>query len=332
MNVNTTTLSSWGLLIAKALKDYGIDPLPFFKEAGLDPQKMHEARERYSTKSLQQLWRLAVDATDDSSFGLKVAQHWHPTTFCALGYAWLASKNLKDAMERAVRYSHAVSDMVDLSLQKAGGAYKLSIEYIDYGLEPVPESVDAAIASIVVMTREAYCEEINPVLVILPRKKPGNARTFSEFFHSPIEYEAKECSLLFNEEEIEKPLPTANAELALMTDKVIEDYLASLDQNVFTMQVKSKLIDRLPSGIATEQNIANALNISPSTLKKKLDEDGSTFTEILDETRHELANKYIKEGEISLEEIAFLLGFTDPDKFRSVLEQWKIGSSIEIEA
>ena len=81
MNVTATTLSSWGLLIAKALKDYGIDPDLLFKEAGLDPQKMHEARQRYSSKSLQTLWRLAAEATNDSSFGLQAAKHWHPTTF-----------------------------------------------------------------------------------------------------------------------------------------------------------------------------------------------------------------------------------------------------------
>ena len=329
MNVNATTLSSWGLLIAKALKDYGIDPLPFFKEAGLDPQKMHEARERYSAKSLQKLWRLAVDATNDSSFGLKVAQHWHPTTFCALGYAWLASKNLKDAMERAVRYSHAVSDMVDLSLQKAGGAYKLSIEYIDLGLEPVPESVDAAIASIVVMTREAYCEGINPVLVMLPRKKPDNAREFSEFFLSPIEWEAHECSLLFNEDEIEKPLPTANVELAVMTDKVMEDYLDSLDKNVLSMQVKSKLLNQLPTGVATIQSIASALNVSPGTLRIKLEEEGTSFEDIMDETRHELANKYLSEAKLSREEISFLLGFSDPGQFARTLEKWNSTASLD---
>jgi len=332
MNLNATTLSSWGLLIAKALKDYGIDPQPLFKEAGLDPQKMHEARERYPAKSLQKLWGFAVDATEDPAFGLKVAKHWHPTSFCALGYAWLASRNLLEAMERAVRYSRAVTDMVNLSLDKAGGAYKLSLDYIELGLKPIPESVDAAIGSLVVMTREAYCEEINPVLVMLPRAQPANTKDFNEFFHSPIEYEAKECSILFNEDEIEKPLPTANTELALMTDKVIEDYIADLDNNVLSMQVKSKLLQRLPTGVATEQNIANALKVSPSILKKQLDAEGTTFNALLEETRQELTQKYIAEGKLSMDEIAFLLGFTDPREFRSAVEKWKIGSSFEVDA
>lgn len=331
MNVTATTLSSWGLLIAKALKDYGIDPQPLFKEAGLDPQKVHEARERYSAKSLQKLWRLAVDATNDSAFGLNVAKHWHPTTFCALGYAWLASKNLKDAMERMVRYSRTVTDTIDLSLQKVGGAYKLNIEYLELGVDPVPESIDAALASIVIMTREAYSEEINPVLVMLPREKPDNTREFSEFFHSPIEYESQECSLLFNEEEIEKPLPTANLELALMTDKVMESYLTSLDQNAFAMQVKSKLLKRLPTGMVSEHSIANTLKVTPGILKKQLDAEGTTFNLLLDETRQELAHKYIKEGKLSTDEISFLLGFNEPGQFRSALEKWKIESNLEAE-
>ena len=329
MNVTATTLSSWGLLIAKALKDYGIDPDLLFKEAGLDPQKMHEARQRYSSKSLQTLWRLAAEATNDSSFGLQAAKHWHPTTFCALGYAWLASKNLKDAMERAVRYSRIVSDVVELSFQKVGGGYKLGMEYIEFGLDPVPESVDAAIASIVIMAREAYCDELNPVLVMLPRPQPDNTRVFSEFFHSPIEYEAQECSLLFNEEDIEKPLPTANVELALMTDSVMEAYLAGLNENVFSMQVKSKLLNQLPTGVASIQQTANALNMSTATLKKKLGAEGTAFEEILEETRHELANKYISEAKLSREEISFLLGFSDPNQFANALNKWQSATPLE---
>ena len=329
MNLNATTLSSWGLLIAKALKDYGIAPELLFKEAGLDPQKMHEARQRYSSKSLQTLWRLAVEATNDPSFGLKAAKHWHPTTFCALSYAWLASKNLKDAMERTVRYSRIVSDVVDLSLQKVGGAYKLSIEYNQLSLDPVPESVDAAIASIVVMAREAYSEELNPVLVMLPRKQPDNSREFSEFFHSPIEYEAQECSLLFNEAEIEKLLPTANAELALMTDEAMEKYLASLDRNAWSTQVRSRLLNQLPTGVATLQSIARGLNVSSGTLKQKLDEEGASFEDILDETRHALATKYLNDATLSREEIAFLLGFSELSQFERTLEKWNSTASLD---
>ena len=329
MNLNATTLSSWGLLIAKALKDYGIAPELLFKEAGLDPQKMHEARQRYSSKSLQTLWRLAVEATNDPSFGLKAAKHWHPTTFCALSYAWLASKNLKDAMERTVRYSRIVSDVVDLSLQKVGGAYKLSIEYNQLSLDPVPESVDAAIASIVVMAREAYSEELNPVLVMLPRTQPDNSREFSEFFHSPIEYEAQECSLLFNEAEIEKPLPTANAELAIMTDEAMEKYLASLDRNAWSTQVRSKLLNQLPTGVATLQSIARGLNVSSGTLKQKLDEEGASFEDILDETRHALATKYLNDATLSREEIAFLLGFSELSQFERTLEKWNSTASLD---
>jgi len=323
MNLKGTTLSSWGLLIAKALKDYGIDPQPLFKQAGLDPQKMQESRERYSAFALQKVWRAAANITQDPAFGLKVAQHWHPTTFCALGYAWLASKNLKDAMERAVRYSRAVTDMVNLSLDNAGGAYKLSLEYVQLDAKPVPESVDAAIGSLVVMTRQAYCDEINPVLVLLPREKPDNAQYFYEFFHSPIEYEAQECSLLFSEDEIEKPLPTANTELAHMTDKVIEDYLRTLDQNVFAMQVKSKLLDQLPTGMATETSIANALQVSPGDLKKRLDAEGTSFKDLLDETRSELAHKYLQQAKMSMEEIAFLLGFAEVAQLTAALQKWE---------
>ena len=109
--MNATTISSWALLIVKALEHLGYSSDSVFTNLGMDPKKLKDNNARYSTQQMQQLWRTAVELTADPTFGLKVAGYWHPTTFHALGYSWMASSSLKEAMERAVRYSKVVSDL-----------------------------------------------------------------------------------------------------------------------------------------------------------------------------------------------------------------------------
>jgi AraC-like DNA-binding protein len=271
---------------------------------------------------MQQLWRAAVELTNDPMFGIKVAGYWHPTTFHALGYSWMASGSLKEAMERAVRYSKVVSDLVQLTFEYANGAYKFGIGMHASDVAPVPESIDAAAAVFVYMTRLVYGDDINPIMVMLPRAKPSTTKEFSEFFSAPIEYEARETALFFIGEQVEKPLPTANIELAHANEKIVKDYLSHLDRTYVAMQVKSKIVDCLSSGMVTEQDMANALHLSLRSLQRKLREEGTSYKEILEETRRDLATKYIQNSRLSISEISFLLGFSEISNFSRAFKRW----------
>lgn len=320
--MNATTISSWALLLAKALEHLGYSTESVFDAVGLDPKKLKDTNARYSTQQMQQLWHTAVELTGDPMFGIKVAGYWHPTTFHALGYSWMASGSLKEAMERAVRYSKVVSDLVQLTFEYTNGAYKLGIGMHATGATPVPESVDAAAAVFVHMTRLVYGDEINPILVTLPRPKPPTAKEFSEFFNSPIEYEAQETALFFIDDQVEKSLPTGNVELAHANDKIVKDYLSHLDRTHVAMQVKSKIVDLLSSGMVTEQDMANALHLSLRSLQRKLREEGTSYKVILEETRRELAKKYIQNSRLSISEISFLLGFSEISNFSRAFKRW----------
>jgi len=78
-----SALSSWVLLIAKAIDSYGFDSRELFAKAGLDYNKLRGPVARFSFPAVARLWQLATETTRDPSFGLSVASYWHPTTRCA---------------------------------------------------------------------------------------------------------------------------------------------------------------------------------------------------------------------------------------------------------
>ena len=89
-----SSISSWALLVAKALDAGGQDSAAIFRRAGLDPSKLTDPDARYPVDGMCRLWRLSAQVTADPFFGLKVASFWHPTTINALGYSWMASDRL----------------------------------------------------------------------------------------------------------------------------------------------------------------------------------------------------------------------------------------------
>ena len=134
-----SALSSWVLLIARAIDSYGFDSRELFEKVGLDYNKLHDPLARFPFPAVARLWVLAAETSEDPCFGLTVASFWHPTTLHALGYSWLASNNLLEAFERAARYTRIVNTAASgmLRIEKSTGSYCLIID--GGGLNPHPQ-------------------------------------------------------------------------------------------------------------------------------------------------------------------------------------------------
>ena len=125
-----------------------------------------------SFPSVAELASLKVNA-ERARRGLEVAQHWHPTTFHALGYSALASETLREALLRVVRYGRVVTTGARLELEQSGDEVVLRLRSLLPGTQFVPASVDAGVASVVILCRAGRGEPIDPVRVSLGRVEPG---------------------------------------------------------------------------------------------------------------------------------------------------------------
>lgn len=316
-----TSLASVELMMWRTLEDYGLDPEAIFIEAGLDPDQLHESGSRYSARASYRLWKLARAATGDPGLGLKVASFWHPSAMHALGFAWLASDNLAEAFGRLVRYYRVVNDIERVSLDDLGNTMRLTLHKLK-PLLATDEMYDTLFATIILLSRFSYGKQFNPLRVSLRRPVPKRTRDFTEFFGAPVTFDADEDAIYFPKAPLRESLPTANVEMAHASDRIVTRYLARLDRSHMAMQVKAELIDLLPSGNVTQQDVAKALNVSLRTLQRRLADEGTNYTTVLDETRRELATQYIQRSHMPINQIGFLLGFSEPSNFSRAFRRW----------
>ena len=323
-NAHFSALSSWILCIAKAIDSYGLDSRDLFARAGLDHYRLHDPVARFSYPAVSRLWELAPPATGDDGFGLTVASFWHPTTLHALGYAWLASSNLEEAFTRAVRYSRIVNTAAGgiLRIERNAQSYRVVADGEGLGLSPAQVSIDAALAMLTNMCRAAYGAEFRPDRVTLRRETPGCADRFAEFFSAPVAFGAPENAIWIDPAVVAEPLITANPELVRINDQIVTDYLAQLDRGDVIMQVRSKLVERLPSGKVDEKEIALSINLSRRSLQRRLRDQGMSFKQLLETTRRELGLQYVRDSRYSFNEVAYLLGFAEPGNFSRAFKRW----------
>ncbi|MEE9265906.1 MAG: helix-turn-helix transcriptional regulator, partial [Gammaproteobacteria bacterium] len=94
------------------------------------------------------------------------------------------------------------------------------------------------------------------------------------------------------------------------------------DRSSAAMQVRARLTEQLSSGHATQNSVADALHMSLRTLQRRLNDEGTSYKGLLDETRRELAAHYMAETHRSINEITYLLGFSEPSNFSRAFRRW----------
>ena len=320
--MRATTLCSWAQLVARALERRGIDAGPLFARAGLEIRRLADPNARYAFDGMQRLWSLAVEATGDPDFGLEAAAGWHPTTWHALGYAWLASATLRDAFARAVRYGRMVSDSAAGELVDTPGGAWLRVRPRPGLPTGVRASQDAMLATLVSLSRTSAGEGFRPLAVRFAYPRPARTGPLRDFFRAPLEFDADFAALELAAADLDAELPTANAELARVNERVVVEYLQRFDRGNLSLRVRTELLRQLPSGRASETGIAAALALTPRTMQRRLRAEQTTYSQLVDEVRRELAAEYVRESDLSISEITYLLGFSEPSNFSRAFKRW----------
>jgi AraC-like DNA-binding protein len=323
MLFEASTIASVVMVLVEAMqKNYNFDLRPTLEDLGLDLKKMSIAGARYPDAAFDGVWSAILSKTGDECVGLTIGQHVRPTTFHALGYAWLASSTLDGALRRLVRFDGIISTADHIEKHDHDGYTVLTVKPRNPEAGYVPQAVDAYFTAILKLCQWATNSHIAPMEVHLIHSDHGRPGDYVAAFNSPVQFGADEDQLIFDRNVLEAPLPGENIVLASVNDQVAEHYLETLDPKVVASKVRELLIKLLPSGHATLENLATRMTRSTSTLQRQLTSEGASFAEIREDTRKTLAIDYLREGELSLSEIAFLIGFSDQSNFSRAFRRW----------
>ncbi len=324
MRINTAAnrgyiLATWVKAIGRALDAAGCDGAALLAEAGFDLQCLDGPTARCPLINTARLWEIAVAATGDPAFGIKVASHIKHTSFHALSYGLCASSTLKEAFERLQRFCHVASDAVEYEFFRCGSEYHFVIE----PAACVPfESIDALVSAQLRMCRSLIGRDYSPLLIELRRPRPARIEEFERQLRAPLKFGAAQNRLVFDSDSIESPLDGGNPELARHSDAIAIQYLARNERENIEARVRELLMQRLEKSEPSQEEVAEHLYMSARTLQRKLGDSGTTYKVILDETRHALALAYLSAPEHSVSDITHLLGFSCGSSFTRAFRRW----------
>ncbi len=315
-------LATFILPVAKALRQQGIEPLEIIESVGIDAAKAANPDWRVSHQAFNALMGRCVELTGDEAFGLLAAEQLAPQVLHGLGLAWLASDTVYDGLRRLVRFGKLVSTSVNLRLEEEGDLVNV---YLGRNMEMdnfVYAGRDYGVGMIVRMCHLTLGEFLAPVRIEIERPTPDEPERWEYMLSTRVEFEAETTRICWSRSDILEPLVTGDPALARVNDDQTQAYLDSFLAQTTSREVVDKIVERLPDGPPSQQQIADAMHVSNRTLQRKLKDEGTSFMDLLQDTRLQLARKYLRQPNRSVVETAYLLGFSEPSTFSRAFKRW----------
>ena len=317
-----TFLATAGQVFLRLLELHGIDADKFVRDGGYSPAVFRDPAARLPARAADTAARAAAERIPDPAFALRAARCWHPSNLGAFGHAWLASSSLRTALMRLERYNRILSEKATYRLENAEKGLRLVFDHHRKNLELGALGTDFAFSMLMDMCRLNFGASLRPLEVTLRRAYPDDPVPWLKFFGCRVQFDASRDSILLARRDVDEPLPISNRQIAGTLDAILVKQLAALDRSNVAARCKAALLERMASGEPPEGDIAKSLHMSRRTLQRKLAEADLTYQKLVDDTRRDLALRYIEDPRKSLTEIAFLLGFSGQSAFTRAFRRW----------
>ena len=161
-----------------------------------------------------------------------------------------------------------------------------------------------------------------PLEICFAHAAPPHASVFSEIFHTPVRFACEHNAIVFPASMLTHPLRDADAVLHVVLTRLADQELAALsDQSVFPAKVREAIELELELGARLE-SVAARMHLSPSALRSRLRQHGTTYSEVLDRLRLDHAKRALRQSQLSVAEVGHRLGFAHPPAFHRAFRRW----------
>jgi len=300
----------------------GIDVPKLFATAGLDIAQLEKPDARFAADDVTRLWDLAVAWSGQPALGLDRDLASRYVNFDVVGYAMLSSPDLRAGLESFARYLSLISDAATFEVQPERRGAWLILGHMGNTLRIPRQRQEYGLLALLMASRWLTRHELRPLAVESIFPEPSDFHPYRMAFECPLRFDQPATRMLLATSDLELPIPSRNASMYALHERVMEDRLASLGNARTSYRVSEEIVRRLHQGEPRREDIAASLALTDRTLQRRLHAEKTSYQQLLDEARRELARKYLADEHYSLGQIADLLGFVDQSNFFRAARRW----------
>lgn len=269
----------------------------------------------------QALLGQASACLDDPLLGLHLGQTIVPRHLGVLGYVTMASQNLGEAMARLHRYQRLIYDVTPLEVRASGSAIELVWD-AEHG-RPGPLVDETAITALLHVCRQLTGVRLAPSSVSFINQTPLLLKEYEDYFQCPVFFEQAETIIRLEAATLLQPLLTADPAMLTLLEEQADSLLARLPtQSPLVDEVRRRIGRLLPESNPKISVVADTMRLSVRTLQRQLSDAGTSYLQEVAAVRRELAERYLRETNLALVDVALLLGYSEQSAFTRSFIRW----------
>ncbi|MGE9268656.1 MAG: AraC family transcriptional regulator ligand-binding domain-containing protein [Verrucomicrobiales bacterium] len=309
-------------VLEEALLERGLEIPTVLRRAGLVPTFFDQEKVYASTAQLFALWKSIGDVSGDEGIGLKLGSETRFERFDPAQIAAACSENFGDALKR-IAYYKSLTCPEEISIQRQGEWTKVEFLFLHDVLAEPEVLVDVCLSWTLSIAQRGSGGRIKPARLELMRDANCEA-LLQRHFDCPVFFKSARNAIVFRSADLDVPFETHNEALVKALDQNLSQELRAhsegpgvCDQVVQTL--RKSIAGRRPN----RDEVAQRMHLSLRTLQRRLREAGVTFQQLVQMTRADLARQYLQDRTLELSEIAFLIGYEDPNSFIRDFQAWE---------
>jgi AraC-like DNA-binding protein len=304
-------------------KSAGIALDPVIKQAGLTREQLDDPHASMTVRDQIKFLNLVAEALPDDLLGFRLAQMPDLRAIGLLYYLLASSETLLDGLQRIARYSTIVNEGI-VQTCAHGTELSMSFRYRGVSRHLDRHQIECWTAGLVRICRDLTGLRLVPSrLRMVHQRGEDQGAELSSFFGRPIEFGAPVDDVAFPRRFAEARILSADPYLNKLLLDYCEDALSHRrNADTFRASVENAIAPLLPHGKANVEQVSRQLAMSPRTLARRLSEEGTTFSDVLEGLRNDLAARYLAEKEFGVAQVAWLLGYQETSAFSRAFKRW----------
>jgi AraC-like DNA-binding protein len=299
-----------------------VDIDAFLRSLDIEPETVRSPDAYIPIETYLRIQDEAAEYINDPYLGLHMGEFAQPGSWSILGYLMMNCKTLSEAFEKSGRYQRIIGNMITGRAEFGLGKVRLVYFTPPHAPQMSRHCFDSTFSSSVRLARTLSGLPLNPLEVTFIYPEPESRTEYERIFNCPVRFGQKDNSMSLDLRMGSLPVRMANPALLEHFEQYAQDFLSQLERNDATTQAVIKIIlARLDDESLSIEKVAREMSVSVRTLQKRLESEDVIFSDLLRDIRQRLAKKYLREN-YSVEQITYLLGFSEPSVFRKSFKKW----------
>jgi len=292
-----------------------------YLECGGDPAGLEDEEAMVGFDVAVGMYVVLADRLGEPNLGLRVGERLERGGTGAFDLAMRAAPTLDAALRIAERYWHVVNGSLEAAYVETPAARGFALEVPPAIATLARHHLDVTIAGVVTIARDLLGRPVTPTRVAFSYAAPRVSEPYATFFRIAPVFDAPRTEVLFSVHDASARNVRPDPAVGEVMRRFLEQMPSPGTDGSIRARVRREIVEALPETPSVEE-VARTLGMSERTLQRRLVEAGTSWAQLLDELRSDLAARHLEDTRMSIGEIAFVLGFRSQGSFTRAFKRW----------